>query len=516
MASQIDQRREFVVIEGVRGSKVCLQLIDGVVSFELNPPVLEDPCIFCCDHQEALSVLSMASLQSSVQSDLCQTGSKLLESTKTLYDGVKTLLQKPSPLCKDGLPGGVGLYSGDSHEPTAKAIKSGPLSKPCPVLPHASQAQCANSPVQFGDDDSIVDQFDRNGFVVVEGVFSRDEISKSVDELWHSPWLLGRDPAIKRDDPSTWGSDHWPQTDGDTNFLAPVEPYLEQAQWELAQHPNAVHVVRLLWKQHGVEEVCVPASTRFGVMRPAASNPSWRTKAHWLHWDQNPNTQPDFDHIQVFACLSDQTETTGGLLCVPGFHKQWRKWGEDHPQGTVEVGGHVMDQTYGTGQPFLVPLDDPAHHQVVRVLAPAGALVLWDSRLPHQNFPNSGSQFRMVLYLTYLPFDDELMVQRRKALRRQVIVMRVLGQSQGFWPIGLSALGRRITGTPDVTELALIESQISNGSYPDFVNLARAIKLCHKAGLVEMNGDSQGAVELQRRAEKTFEDIMSWHEQIYA
>lgn len=32
-----------------------------------------------------------------------------------------------------------------------------------------------------------------------------------------------------------------------------------------------------------------------------------------------------------------------------------------------------------------------------------GSVVIWDSRLPHGNWPNDSDAFRMVFYLTYFP-----------------------------------------------------------------------------------------------------------------
>eukprot|EP01126_Amoeba_proteus_P013603 TRINITY_DN1581_c0_g1_i5.p1 TRINITY_DN1581_c0_g1~~TRINITY_DN1581_c0_g1_i5.p1 ORF type:complete len:104 (+),score=29.65 TRINITY_DN1581_c0_g1_i5:727-1038(+) len=37
----------------------------------------------------------------------------------------------------------------------------------------------------------------------------------------------------------------------------------------------------------------------------------------------------------------------------------------------------------------------------------AGSLLIWDSRLPHQNFPNDDDKFRIVQYITYHPLTVE-------------------------------------------------------------------------------------------------------------
>lgn len=445
----------------------------------------------------------MKNLGSGLCDCLSRDSSNLLQSTEALYNCVKGFLDKPSDTCENNAPS------------ITRTLNAEPLLKESQASLVASQVPCLSEWVKFGDDDRIVAQFERDGFVVVENVFSQTEIKKAVDELWESPQLLGRDPAIKRDDPSTWGREHWPQSDGDKNFFQSLEPFQDQACWEFAQNPKAYHVMQLLWRQHGVEEVCIPGPPRWGVMRPSAINPAWRTQENWLHWDQNPWTEPGFGWVQGFACVSEQTKTTGGLLCVPGFHKHWRKWGEDHPEGSVKIDGRVIDRSFGRGCPFPVPPDDHAHRQVVRVLAPAGALVLWDSRLPHQNFPNSGKDFRMVLYLSYSPLCNQILADCREAYRRKMIVMQVLRRPEGFWPNGLTELGRTITGTPDPAEVARIRSRINDASEPDFASLVKAIRLCQEAADLDLQGDAVGHVAKLRAAEKAYGDIQQWHREIF-
>jgi hypothetical protein len=145
------------------------------------------------------------------------------------------------------------------------------------------QAPCISRWVNFGDDVQIVNNFQEDGFVVVRDVFGEDELERARKELWESPNLLGRDSNVRRDDPTTWGREHWPQDDGGKNFLESIDPFLDRACWEFAQNPRALNVMKLLWRQHGVDEVLLAGSPRWGVMRPTAINSSWRTLENWLH-----------------------------------------------------------------------------------------------------------------------------------------------------------------------------------------------------------------------------------------
>jgi ectoine hydroxylase-related dioxygenase (phytanoyl-CoA dioxygenase family) len=376
--------------------------------------------------------------------------------------------------------------------------------------PKASQAPCLDYCVPFGDDAQILERFHEDGYVVVKDVFSDALITNAVNELWESPRLLGRDSAIKRGSRNTWSSKYWPQQDGGKNFLQSLDPWQDEACWEFAQHPNVAHVMKLLWRHQKVEQLLLRGPPRWGVMRPSSRNPEWRTSESWLHWDQNPWSRPGFGRVQAFACLSDQTPTSGGLLCVPGFHKRWRQWGRDHPEGTVYVDGKCITQDYGDGQPFPVPTDDPVHGEVVRILAPRGSLVLWDSRLPHQNFPNTGEEFRFVMYLEFDPATDILMDAKKEALYKRLVVMRALDNMM-FWPQRLSALGKMITGSPDAEAIAMADRQLA-----DEPRLASSIRMAVEAGEEELKGDLKASVEKFRMSEKIFPDIGKWHDAIFA
>lgn len=368
--------------------------------------------------------------------------------------------------------------------------------------------------VPFGNDEQIKAQFQSKGFVVVRDVFSEEAIDAAVEELWASPALLGRSKLIRRDDPLSWGSADWPQQGGGKNFLESLDPYSERSCWELVQCPNAIHVLKLLWRTHGVDDLVLAEAPRYGVMRPTAENKEWRTQESWLHWDQNPWTQPGFHRVQAFACLSAQTETSGGLLCVPGFQEHWEQWGRDNPEEALQRMG-IGTSGKGDGSPLPVPEMDSAHQAVIKVLAPKGALVLWDGRLPHQNFPNTGNQFRLVMYLNFVPATK---LPTRPGLeaqeRRRLMVRRVLGKESVFWPTGLTSLGRSVCCAPDRDE-------------PDLDTIAQealveAIRLTQEACALESQGSATKDPEERRqlfdksmethvKAERVFPDIASWH-----
>jgi hypothetical protein len=363
----------------------------------------------------------------------------------------------------------------------------------------------------------ILEAFQSDGYVVVTGVFDQDLVTQSITELWESPQLLRRSTGIVRDDRRTWTADKWPQSDGGRNFLEPLDPYQVQATWELAQHKHANDVMQVLWREHQDvpgERVFMSGIPRWGVMRPTANNPEWRTEEKWLHWDQNPWAQPGFDRVQAFAQLSDSTGESGGLLVVPGFHKEWAEWGLEHPIGTVYYKGEKITDQHGVEKPFPVPEEDPVHLAVRRVVAPAGSLVIWDSRLPHQNFPNtSADQFRIIVYLSYVSRTEnhELLEETKDRNIKQVQVMRALGQDGCYWPQQLTELGAEITGAPTQEQLQGAIEELDQDE-----KLRKAIGLTVESGKAELAGDLELSIALQRQAERTYPDICKWHSAIFS
>lgn len=286
---------------------------------------------------------------------------------------------------------------------------------------------------------------------------------------------------------------------------------LAAASWDIASNERLLRVQRLCY---GRDDIMMSGLGRWGVMRPARDHPEWRTESSWLHWDQNPWTEPGFCRAQCIVCLTDNTATSGGFLCVPGFHRRFREWGEQHPPGSVVVDGKVINESYGDGQPFPVPRDDPCQQQVVRVLAPAGSAVIWDSRLPHQNFPNTdAAAFRVVHYAMMKVRDEGSARERRRLLTEKRILMDLLGEEGLRFPHRLSATGRLVHCLDD--EPQSLDEALQEFGVDDADGLREATKLVREAGALEEAGDTAGAIRKHQQSMRLFPAIEDWHEAIF-
>ena len=363
--------------------------------------------------------------------------------------------------------------------------------------------------VPNGNDEAIREAFKADGYCVVTDVLSPDEVNTMLNEVWTNDNLLGK---FDRRDPGTWADPSWPQQDGGRNFLESTIIFQDVISWDLQGNKNVLHLQQLLYERSNI--MCSEMG-RLGVMRPTRVHPEWQTESSWLHWDQNPNTQPGFLRVQCFVCLTDNTATSGGFACVPGFHERFRAWGENHPMGTLfTVNGRVIDETFGEGQPFPVPPNDPCQAEVVRVVAPAGSAVFWDSRLPHQNFPNTDdAAFWIVHYCMMKVKDDDSVRERVQLMTQTRILVELWGEEGPKFPHHLSEEMRFVhclDETPQTLEDALQEIGVEDEN-----GLREAAKLVREAGELEERGAMYAAMKKHQSSERLFPEIENWHNAIF-
>ena len=100
---------------------------------------------------------------------------------------------------------------------------------------------------------------------------------------------------------------------------------------------------------------------RYGLMRPTKGRPQFKTEKGFVHWDQNPLSEPNFSRIQGFISnntfnflfpffkktlfyrnkgvmtLSEHTPTSGGFHVVPGFVKHFENYAQKMYKKCMEV-----------------------------------------------------------------------------------------------------------------------------------------------------------------------------------
>eukprot|EP00466_Bigelowiella_natans_P001758 jgi/Bigna1/89792/estExt_fgenesh1_pg.C_550123 len=329
--------------------------------------------------------------------------------------------------------------------------------------------------------------FHRDGFVVVDGVLSADEIALSKEEVWQ--YLQAKGDGILRDRPETWDEKNWPKEICRNGGFMGRFPYIrrlysidktminKQPQaWRNRQNPKVYNVFRNLLDS---KKLWVSLD-RYGIMRPTkvrvtgderkcppSSSPEvklvdksseWATKKEWLHWDLNPfhfatsaagfgfNAEVSRDaiakkygwtRVQGLVTITDCPEPVGGFHCVKGFQgKRFEAWRREH----METYG--KEKGVATRNFVEIPSEDPMRREITKVPIRAGSLLVWNSQLPHGNFPNSSERFRMVQYIKMIPVEDPREFQPILGLDDRRL------KKNSFFPNGFtpSDLGARLFG----------------------------------------------------------------------
>lgn len=283
------------------------------------------------------------------------------------------------------------------------------------------------------------------GFVVIKDVLTKDQINLSIDEIWKVIEDQGKG-KIKRNDISSWYNEkNWPDKTK-KGFIQPFNDFYLQQTWMNRQNPKIVKAFQILF---GQDEIVV-SRDRYGFMRPTKKQEETEdvsTSKNWLHWDQNGWQNADFQSVQGVLTFTNHTETSGGFHCVPGFTHEFKKWFEQHSQHEHPNGFEGLVE---------VPLEDQMRKKVRKIICPAGCMIIWDSRIPHGNYPNNSEiESRAVQYITFSPFDKSKSTFRKENLFKEVKnAYRTFGDEWDLQlppkelqlPIILTDLGRKVIG----------------------------------------------------------------------
>ncbi|CAF1274188.1 unnamed protein product [Didymodactylos carnosus] len=284
--------------------------------------------------------------------------------------------------------------------------------------------------------EEILKFFERHGVVVVSNVLTNEQCERSIDDVWTFLQELFN-PDIQRDKPESW-SYRWPSFSklgilGDT-------PWLYPQACDNRQNANIYQVFQTLL---GDSELIVNI-TRAGLMRPTKDiffpslnktedRENWKTVSEWLHLDMNPltgrSTTYGFEHVaeghfdasknplmaqnvptnngmrvrklQGIVALADCREEDGGFHAVPGFQNFISTWTSQNQQVCLDA------NQGGDPTTIQIPKNDPIRKHIQRMPIRKGSLLVWDSRLPHGNFPNNSNRMRIVQYMHMAPVADE-------------------------------------------------------------------------------------------------------------
>ena len=172
--------------------------------------------------------------------------------------------------------------------------------------------------------------------------------------------------------------------------------------WQIRIHDGVRTPFEKIWK---TTDLAV-SFDGFGYI-PADLN---RKDRMWLHFDQAPKNR-GFKCVQGMVALTDNEIGGRVFSCVPkshlGFSTYFMKKPPANPSKAFQKLESLEDFNLSTG----------FDHEIVQVPLCRGQMLLWDSRLAHQNnYGESGSE-RLVQYVSYLPRSGMSKSDGQKRLR---------------------------------------------------------------------------------------------------
>jgi hypothetical protein len=290
---------------------------------------------------------------------------------------------------------------------------------------------------------TMLDCLQQNGFVVIPNVLSGAETQELKDMMWG--WLgsleLGGQ-KITHDDPSTWANKHWP--DSSHGILQHYNVGHSDFMWKLRQHPKVLEIFAALHKCKVTD--LLSSFDGACVYRPPelVKGMRWRdTEKLWLHVDQGSRLR-GFQCIQGLVTLNDMDTDDCTLHVLTGSHLQHdqlmerlaQRYPARHKKGVFKKNWIKLPDAE------LAWLRDAGFIDKY-ITAPAGSLVLWDSRLVHANCRPTKTRlhknrWRFVQYVSYQPRTCATEAQLKK--KRQAFLT---ARTTSHWAVPVKLNGLR-------------------------------------------------------------------------
>lgn len=238
------------------------------------------------------------------------------------------------------------------------------------------------------------------GYCIVENVFSPFESDELIDMMWI--WLEGLGTGIKRNDKTTWSNNNWIFP---TLHQGMIQHTLgqEEFMWKAREHLNVLYVFFQIYNTFELLSSFDAAT----ICRPPETGYCRSPSTSWLHTDQKiVPLKPEkvytskYYSIQGVVNLEESGDEDGSLFVGEGSHLLHTKMFENN-------GVKPKDNWYLITKNDLNFLQQN-NTKFIKVNAPKGALILFDSRaihsgFPHQNNRTNPDRFRYVIYVSLTP-----------------------------------------------------------------------------------------------------------------
>ena len=255
-----------------------------------------------------------------------------------------------------------------------------------------------------------------HGYLVIPGILTPEECDAFIVDVW--AWLESLGKGITRQNVASWAPQQWISM-----IHGIIKGYgigQQEFMWKLRTHKKVVRVFQKLWR----EEDLVCSFDGMSLHRPKELVPSIHSvtrrvdvdkPTNWMHLDHTPENP--HESVQAFVSLFENTAEDGCLLVYDGSHLLFDEFFAARAEGEKVAG----DNWY-----LLTPRDHAwfaaRHCRLVRVAAPKGCMVLWNSKTVHSSAfameDRVRPMMRMVLYVCMVPrkYVDSKTQKRRRAM----------------------------------------------------------------------------------------------------
>jgi len=210
-------------------------------------------------------------------------------------------------------------------------------------------------------------QFDRDGYLIFENVLSPEELGAVRDAL--APYL---------EENITGRNEFEGHKSNRVYAMLAKSPVFA----DLVTHPLALAFVE---SDLGAE--CLLSACLAINLHPGETAQPWHFDDSHFQW---PRPRPPLG-VSTFWAVTDMTETNGATEILPGSHR----WPEDH------IDGAIGEEDFAKG--FEREGDPGARADAVKVVMPAGSLMLAKGTLWHRGGANVSDAPRLIITPQYCP-----------------------------------------------------------------------------------------------------------------
>ncbi len=263
---------------------------------------------------------------------------------------------------------------------------------------------------------SEVDFFKENGFLIKERMIGRDMVDSAMDRVWRHqldvvPIAPDTEWRLKREDPNTWVNPQWATQPAhpDSGYHQGRQPVeyigrmvklhdIGTEPWLLDLLPRNPQVRGIAQQLLGDLRESRCCRGVYAVFPPRDEQGQKRLDPQSL----GPHIDQVCQQLNVCAYLDDVPSRNGGFTVYPGSHR-------------IMFGAHHFEANFSPTDRFREAMDQVVSEiEPLELVAPAGSVIFWHGRLVHSAGLHHGDRIRWALFADYCQEKEVLSDEEHK------------------------------------------------------------------------------------------------------